>query len=373
MGLLSGISHELVDIIEWTDDSADTLVWRFPRWQNEIKMGAQLVVRQAQAAVFVNEGKIADVFQSGTYTLETKNIPVLTTLRGWKYGFNSPFKAEVYFVNTRQYTDQKWGTKNPIMLNDDKFGMVDIRAFGTYAFRITDSKKFMEEIVGTNSQFSTDDIGGQLRSLMVTKITEELAKSNFGVEKFSANLGEISDYCKEKLTPTFDEYGLALTKFILENVSMPPELQKEIYQYSRLNKIDMSKLTQMNAANAIQTAAANPGIAGAGMGMGVGLGMGNMMANTMAQSMNQMQQQPQQPQQNAGGPPPLPQAVQYFVAIGGKQSGPFDEQALAQMVQAGTLQSDTLVWKTGMPAWQQAGQVAEISGVFGAMPPPLPA
>jgi membrane protease subunit (stomatin/prohibitin family) len=257
------------------------------------------------------------------------------------------------------------------MLNDDKFGMVDIRAFGTYAFRVTDSKKFLEEIVGTNSEFSTEDIGGQLRSLMVTKITEELAKSNFGVEKFSANLGEISDYCKEKLTPTFDEYGLALTKFILENVSMPPELQKEIYQYSRLNKIDMSKLTQMNAANAIQTAAANPGIAGAGMGMGVGLGMGNMMANTMAQSMNQQQQQ--QPQQSAGAPPPLPQAIQYFVAIGGKQSGPFDEQALAQMVQAGTLQRDSLVWKTGMPAWQQAGQVAEISGVFGATPPPLPA
>jgi len=371
MGLLSGISHELIDIIEWTDDSSDTLVWRFPRWQNEIKMGAQLVVRQAQAAVFVNEGKIADVFQSGTYTLETKNIPILTTLRGWKYGFNSPFKAEVYFVNTRQFTDQKWGTKNPIMLNDDKFGMVDIRAFGTYAFRVNDPKKFMEEIVGTNSQFTAEDISGQLRSMMVTKLTEELAKSNFGVEKFSANVSEISDFCKEKVTPTFDEYGLSLTKFVLENVSMPPELQKEIYQYSRLNKIDMSKLTQMNAANAIETAAANPGIAGAGMGMGVGFGMGNMMANTIGQNMNQMQQQ--QAQNNAAVPPPLPQAVQYFVAVGGKQSGPFDEQALAQMAQAGTLQRDTLVWKTGMPAWQQAGQVAELANVFSSTPPPLPA
>src|SRR5580704_13929886 len=153
MSIFSGISHELIDIIEWNDNSTDTLVWRFPRWQDEIKMGAQLVVRQAQAAVFVNEGKIADVFQSGTYTLETKNIPVLTTLRGWKYGFNSPFKVDVYYVNTRQFTDQKWGTKKPIMLNDEKFGMVDIRAFGTYAFRVTDAKKFMEEIVGTNSQF----------------------------------------------------------------------------------------------------------------------------------------------------------------------------------------------------------------------------
>ncbi len=365
MSLFSGISHQLIDIIEWNDDSTDTLVWRFPRFQDEIKNGAQLVVRQAQAAVFVNEGKIADVFQSGTYSLETKNIPVLTTLRGWKYGFNSPFKVDIYYVNTRQFTNQKWGTKNPIMLNDDKFGMVEIRAFGTYAFRVVDAKKFMEEIVGTNSYFTTEDIAGQLKSLMVTKLTEELAKSNLGVEKFSANVSEVSDFCKEKLTSVFDGFGLALTQFVLENVSMPPELQKEIFQYSRLNKIDMSKLTQMNAANSIQTAAENPGIGGAGMGIGVGLGLGNMVANNLSQSMNQMQQ-------NVNTPPPVPQAVQYFVAAGGKQTGPFNEQQLTEMVAAGTLQRDTLVWKTGMAAWTQAGQVAEISGVFSSTPPPLP-
>src|ERR1700722_13585448 len=199
MGLFDKVSHELVDIIEWTDDSPDILVWRFPRWQNEIKNGAKLVVRQSQVAVFVNEGKIADVFPSGTHTLETANIPVLSTLRGWKYGFNSPFKVEVYFVNTRQYTDQKWGTKNPIMLNDPNFGMVDIRAFGTYAFRVADPKKFMEEIVGTNSAFTTEDIGGQLKSTMVSKLTSELAKSGFGVDKFSANVEEISDFCKTKV------------------------------------------------------------------------------------------------------------------------------------------------------------------------------
>ncbi len=365
MSIFSGISHELIDIIEWNDDSTDTLVWRFPRWQDEIKMGAQLVVRQAQAAVFVNEGKIADVFQSGTYTLETKNIPVLTTLRGWKYGFNSPFKVDVYYVNTRQFTDQKWGTKNPIMLNDEKFGMVDIRAFGTYAFRVTDAKKFMEEIVGTNSQFNTEDIGGQLRSLMVTKLTEELAKSNFGVEKFSANVSEISDYCKEKLAPTLDGFGLTLTQFVLENVSMPPELEKEIYQYSRLNKIDMSKLTQMNAANSIQTAAENPGIGGAGMGIGVGLGMGNLVVNSMGQAINQMQQ-------SANNPPPIPQTIQYFVAVAGKQTGPFNEQQLTDMVAAGTFMRESLVWKTGMSAWQQAGQVAELANVFASTPPPIP-
>ncbi len=367
MGIFSGISHELIDIIEWTDDSSDVLLWRFPRWQNEIKNGAKLVVRQAQVAVFVNEGKIADVFQSGTYTLTTENIPILTTLRGWKYGFNSPFKAEVYFVNTKQYTDQKWGTKNPIMLNDDKFGMVELRAFGTYAFRVSDAKKFMEEIVGTNSSFTTEDIEGQLRSLMVTNLTSAVAKSNLGVEKFSANLDEFSAFAKEKVDPTFTEYGLTLTKLLVENVSMPPELQKEIFQYSRLNKIDMSKLAQMNVANSIETAAANQGgLAGAGMGIGVGFGMGNMMANTMGQSMNQMQQQA------APTPPPIPQAVQYFAVVGGKQAGPFNEQQLAQMAQSGSLLRDTLVWKAGMASWLAAGQVPEMTNIFGATPPPVP-
>ncbi|HTB05576.1 MAG TPA: SPFH domain-containing protein [Bacteroidia bacterium] len=369
MSIFSGISHELIDIIEWTDDSSDTLVWRFPRWQNEIKNGAKLVVRQAQAAVFVNEGKIADVYQPGTYTLETNNMPILTTLRGWKYGFNSPFKVEVYFVNTRQYTDQKWGTKNPIMLNDPNFGMVDIRAFGTYAFRVADPKKFMEEIVGTNSAFTTEDIGGQLKSTMVSKLTSELAKSGFGVDKFSANVEEISDFCKTKVTPVYEGYGLTLTQFVLENVSMPPEIQKEIYQYSRLGKVDMSKLAQMNAANAIQTAAANQGgIAGMGMGLGVGVGMGNIMANTMGQATNQMQQQ----QQAAPAPPPIPQAIQYFVAVDGKQTGPFNEQQLAQMVQGGTLTRESMIWKNGMAAWQQAAQVAETAGLFNNAPPPIP-
>jgi len=370
MGIFSGISHELIDIIEWTDDSSNVMLWRFPRWQNEIKNGAKLVVRQAQVAVFVNEGKIADVFEPGTYTLETKNLPVLTTLKGWKYGFNSPFKAEVYFVNTKQYTDQKWGTKNPIMLNDEKFGMVDLRAFGTYAFRVSDAKKFIEEIVGTNSAFTTEDIDGQLRSLMVTNLTNAVAKSNMGVEKFSANLDEFSVFAKEKLDPTFAEYGLTLTKLIVENVSLPPELQKEIYQYSRLGKVDMSKLAQMNVANSIQTAAANPGgLAGAGMGIGVGFGMGNMMANTMGQSMNQMQQQ----QQAAPPPPPIPQAIQYFIAVDGKQTGPFNEQQLSQMAQSGALTRESLIWKNGMAAWTAAGQVPEVANVFGAVPPPLPA
>ncbi len=370
MGLFDKISHELIDIIEWTDDSPDTLVWRFPRWQNEIKMGAKLVVRQSQVAVFVNEGKIADVYPSGTHTLQTQNMPVLSTLKGWKYGFNSPFKAEVYFVNTRQYTDQKWGTKNPVMLNDPNFGMINLRAFGTFAFRVTDGKKFIEEVVGTDGTFTTEGITGQLKSTMVSKLSDAIAKSNLGIEKFSANLEEFSQFGMEKLKPSFDEYGLALTKFIVENVSLPEELQKEIYEYSRLNKIDMAKLAQLKAAKAIEDVAKNPGnsFSGAGMGLGLGVGMGNMMGNMMGQVNNSMQQQ----QNNVAAPPPVPGAVQFHLVVQGKDSGAMNEQQIAQLIQSGVATRETLAWKQGMSGWIAMSQIPELAGMFGSAPPPIP-
>jgi membrane protease subunit (stomatin/prohibitin family) len=372
MGLFDKVSHELVDIIEWTDDSPDILVWRFPRWQNEIKNGAKLVVRQSQVAVFVNEGKIADVFPSGTHTLETANIPVLSTLRGWKYGFNSPFKVEVYFVNTRQYTDQKWGTKNPIMLNDANFGMVNLRAFGTFAFRVTDGKKFIEEIVGTSGEFTTEEITGQLKSTMISKLSDAIAKSNLGIEKFSANLEEFSQFGMDKLKPTFDEYGLALTKFIVENVSLPEDLQKEIYEYSRLNKIDMAKLAQFKAAKAIEDVAKNPGnsISGAGMGLGMGVGLGNMMGNMMGQVTNNMQQQQQQQQNSA--PPPVPGSIPFHIVVAGKDSGALNMDQIAQYVSSNAVTKDTLAWKQGMAGWIKMGDIPELASLFAAAPPPIP-
>jgi len=226
MGLFDKVSHELIDIIEWLDDTNDTLVWRFPRWQNEIKNGAKLVVRPSQIAVFINEGKVADTFQPGTYTLETQNLPVLSTLRGWKYGFNSPFKAEVYFVSSKQFTAQKWGTKNPIMLNDPNFGMVTIRAFGTFAYKVNDGQKFIEQIAGTEGTFSTEGINEQIRSNLVSKFTNALAKSNLGVDKMSANLEELSAFAMQTLTEVVKDYGLELKQFIVENVSLPEDLQK---------------------------------------------------------------------------------------------------------------------------------------------------
>ena len=369
MGLFDKIRNEFVDIIEWLDNTKDTVVWRFPRYQSEIKMGAKLTVRETQVAVFINEGKIADIFQPGMYTLTTQNMPIMSTLRGWKFGFNSPFKADVYFINTKQFLDQGWGTKNPMTVDDKRFGMIELRAHGTYAFRVTDGGKFLKEVAGTEGEYTTEGVSGQLRSLIVTKFSDAVGEGNIPVEKFTANLEELSKLGLEKLNIDFAEYGLTITKFLVENVSMPEELKKEIFEYSRLDKIDMNKLAQMKAAKSIEKAAENQGGgAGLGMGMGVGFGMGNMMNNTFGQMTGNQQQQQQQQNTQA---PPIPM-LQFFVAVNGQQTGPFGEQQLLQMVQSGNFKKDSLVWKNGMAAWTAAEQIPELSSIFTSVPPPLP-
>jgi membrane protease subunit (stomatin/prohibitin family) len=365
MGIFDKIRGEFVDIIEWQDSTSDTLVWRFPRYQNEIKMGAKLTVRESQVAVFMNEGKIADIFSPGMYTLQTENMPILTTLKGWKYGFNSPFKADVYFVSTRQFTNQKWGTKNPITLDDQRFGMIEIRAFGTYVFQVTDAGKFIKEIAGTDANFSTEGVAGQLRSLIVTKFSDAVGEGNIPVEKFAANLEELSQIGQDRLNGDFVSYGLSINKFLVENVSLPDELKKEIFEYSRLNKIDMQKFTQFKTAKSIETAAGAPGgTMGAGMGMGMGFGMGSVLTNALGQTMAQ-------PHQAPSVPPPLP-VVSFYVALNGQQAGPFSMEQLSQMALQGQLKRESLVWKQGMSGWVQASSTAELETLFSAVPPPLP-
>lgn len=361
MGLFDKLKNEFIDIIEWVDNTNNTIMWKFPRYQNEIKMGAKLTVRESQVAIFMNEGKIADVFQPGMYTLETQNMPIMSTLKGWKYGFNSPFKADVFFVSTKQFIDQKWGTKNPITLSDPRFGFIEVRAFGNFAFRVNDGAKFLREIAGTDSNFSTDEVTEQLRSLIVTKFTDAVGEGNIPIEKFAANMDELSTLGKTKLNEDFIEYGLTITKFLVENVSMPEELKKEIFNYSRLNAIDMQKLAQFNTANAIGDAAKNQGLGGAGVGMGVGMGMGNMMQNMMNNSMNQNQQQ-------NNVPPPL---TQFHVVVNGAQAGPFGIDQLKVMVTNGQLTRTTQVWKAGMANWAAADQQAELAALFAAVPPPI--
>src|SRR6478735_12575229 len=217
MGLMDRVRGQFIDIVEFLDDSRDTLVWRFPRQGNEIKMGAQLIVREGQVAVFESEGEIADVFGPGTYTLETENIPILSTLKGWKYGFNSPFKAEVYFVGTRLYTDMKWGTQNPVTLRDAEFGMVRLRAFGTYALQVVDPAKLLRQLVGTDPQFRTEEVSEFLRQTIVGQVASALANSKLPMLDLAANQETIAATLAGTLTTNLADTGISVPKFVIEN------------------------------------------------------------------------------------------------------------------------------------------------------------
>ena len=361
--LKAKVSNEFIDIVEWLDQTKDTLAYRFERYQNEIKNGAKLTVREGQIAVFINEGKVADVFQPGMYTLTTENLPILATLKGWKYGFNSPFKAEVYFLSTRNITDQKWGTKNAVTLSDDRFGMIEIRAYGTYVMRVKDGPTFIREIVGTDGNFTADKINEQLKSLIVARFTDAIGEANIPVEKYAGDINETSEIVFKIISPEFEKYGIEVTKFIIENISMPEEIKKEIFELSRLERIDLDKLTKLKTAKAIEAAASNEsGTAGAGMGMG----MGFAMANQMGQAMSNNQSKP------ASAPPPVPPAFNFFIVFNGAQEGPHDFSQLKNLVMQKKLNKDTLVWREGMTNWVSAKDVPELSGVLASVPPPIP-
>ncbi len=375
MGLFDEIkkklSHEFIDIVEWLDSSDDTIVHRFERYQNEIKNGAKLIVREGQNAVFVNEGQLADVFEPGTYTLNTKNLPILATLKGWKYGFNSPFKAEVYFVNTRLFTDEKWGTKNPVMLSDERFGLTEIRAFGTYSFRINDPGKFVVDVVGTDGNFTNYEVNEHLKSLIVTRFTDTVGEANLPIELYAANTSELSETCQEVMQPEFGRVGIELERFYIENVSMPEELKKEIFEYSRLDKLDMTKLSQFKAAKAMEAAAKNEGgTAGAGMGMGMGFVLAQQMGNMMSQPTSQ---QAFPSGQAAAVPPPMPTQTLYHYAVNGQQLGPVSFDKLKELFASRVINRDSLVWKQGLANWTALKDVEELKAFLGGnTPPPLP-
>lgn len=368
MGFWDKLRGELIDIIEFLDNTQDTIVFRFERHNNEIKNNAKLIVREGQIAVFVNEGKLADVFSPGTYNLNTQNLPILSTLQGWKYGFNSPFKAEVYFISTKNFIDQKWGTKNPIILNDNRFGMVEIRAFGIYSFKITNASVFIKEIVGTNQTFTTDNIKEQLKSIIVTRFTDATGESQIPVELYAANLNELSEAIFGYMKDDFAVYGMDVTKFLIENISMPEEVKKEIFELSRLDKIDLDKLAKMKAAKAMEAAAQNPsGTAG----MGIGLGAGMAMAHQMTQAMSD-QMQNQNTGNNQPIPPPIPGGISYYVVIEGEQAGPFTKNNLAELVAKNVLTKESYVWKKGLSEWVFAGEQEDLRDLWTMTPPPLP-
>lgn len=369
MGLLDKIKGEFIDIVEWTGEEAatrDTIVWRFPRHDNEIKNGAQLVVREGQVAVFVNEGTIADVFSPGTYSLETKNLPVLSTLKGWKYGFNSPFKAECYFVSTRQFTDQKWGTQNPAMMRDPEFGMVRVRAFGTYAFKADDPAVLLRELVGTDPAFKTDEVDEFIRQSVVSRVVTALATSGVSVLDVAAHQNDIADKLAPIISEDLKHLGLVLPRFVIENVSLPPEVEAMMDKRTSMGVLgNLDEYTKFQAAQAITDAAQNPGgIAGAGVGVGVGATLGAQLAQSLQPTPVNVPAPP--PGAAAAAPPPLPGTTQWYLGENGQQVGPLSP---AEVAGRPGVTADTLVWKAGMAQWTRLGDVPELAG---STPPPLP-
>jgi membrane protease subunit (stomatin/prohibitin family) len=278
MGLLDKVRGQFIDIIQFLDDSRDTLVWRFPRQGNEIKMGAKLVVREGQTAVFENEGQIADVYPPGTYTLETKNMPILSDLKGWKYGFNSPFKAEVYFASTRLFTDLKWGTQEPVTVRDKEFGMVRLRAFGVYAIQITDAAKLLRQLVGTDPQFRTDEVSDFLRQQIVSQVGTAIANSNLPMLDLAANQQTIAATLAGTLTTSFADMGIKVPKFVISNISLPPEVEAALDKRTEMGVLgNLDQFAKFQAASAITEAAQNPGGGGEGLGLGVGVALGQQV------------------------------------------------------------------------------------------------
>src|SRR5262245_30132732 len=285
MGLLDKLRGELVDIVEWIDNTNHTLVWRFPRYNNQIKQGAKLIVRPGQVAVFVNQGKLADSFQPGTYELVTGNLPILGTLQGWKHGFDSPIKSEVYFVSTKQITDLKWGTNNPIMLRDADFGPLRIRAFGTYTLKAVDPQALLKELVGTDDVFEAEEINELMRANVTSAFADLLGESKIAALDLAANYRDLSEKLREKAKERVDdEYGLDIPQLFIVNISLPEEVEKAMDTRTSMGVIgDMSKFQQFQMGKAMTAAAENPGGGAAAQGMGLGMGMA--MANQMAHGM----------------------------------------------------------------------------------------
>lgn len=366
MGIFDKLRQELIDIIEWVDDSRHTLVWRFPRYQNEIKNGAQLIVRPGQVAVFVHRGQIADAFEPGHYTLTTDNLPILSTLQGWKYGFDSPFRSEVYFVSTRQVSDLKWGTPNPIMLRDEDFGPVRLRAFGTYTLKAQDPKILLKELVGTDQEFNSDELAELMRGIIISAFADMIGEKKVAALDLAAHYREMSDDLKELVNDRIDdEYGLEVPALYILNVSLPEAVEKALDTRSSMGIIgDMNRYQAYQFGTAMTEAAANPG---GGMGEGLGMGMGFAMANRMAGAMGG---------QGGGGtvaaPPPVPGGATWHVVMNGQSAGPFAPQQLESGVATGQFKKDSLVWTAGMDGWKKASEVPQLAQLFSATPTPPP-
>ncbi len=387
MGLFDKLFGEFIDIIEWTDDTNDTMVYRFERYGNEIKYGAKLTVREGQAAVFVNEGEVADVLSPGMYELETRNLPVLSTIMNWDHGFNSPFKAEVYFVNTKRFVDLKWGTKNPLMIRDAEFGAARVRAFGTYGVKVVDPLRFIREIVGTDGNFQVEEISDQLRNLITSRFSSSVGAAGIPVLDMAANYDQLGDVIGTRIGPEFAEYGLELTKLLVENISVPPSVEEALDKRTSAGMVgNLDRYMTYQTGVALEAGASSSGgAAGAGIGMGAGIAMGQQMANNMGQQRapanyreddgrawhDNGRRVESNPTSASSLPPPLPGGARYHVAIDGEATGPYSVEGLQQQLGNGVITKETLVWANGMADWEELGRVEDLNALVVA-PPPLP-
>ena len=312
MSLRDFITKQFIDVIEWVEPEQGILAYRYPMQDREIQNGGKLTVRDSQAAVFVNEGKVADIFGPGLYTLTTETLPILTYLRNWDKAFKSPFKSDVYFFSARIQTDQHWGTQNPISIRDKEFGAIRLRGFGIYSYHLSDAKSFYSKISGTRDLYRVADLEGQLRNTIIAKMTDAFAASQVPFLDMAASQGALAEKISETLKPAFTQYGLTLDTLVVENLSLPDELQKVLDQRISMNMLgDMGKYTQYQVAQSIPIAAANEG--GGAVGIGAGLGAGVAMGQAMMEAVKKSTAAP-----SGGAAPGTPAAETKFCSECGK-------------------------------------------------------
>ena len=376
MALFDFLAGEFIDVIEWTDDTRDTMVWRFETAGHAIKYGAKLTVREGQAAVFVHEGQIADTFGPGLWMLETNNLPILTRLQHWSHGFRSPFKSEIYFVNTTRFNDQKWGTKNPIIARDPEFGPVRLRAFGTYSMRVSDPAKFIAEIVGTDGEFTADEISFQIRNVIVQEFSRVIAASGIPVLDMAANTQKLGEIVARAIAPVVAQYGLTIPEFYIENVSLPEDVERMLDKRTSMGIVgDLNRFGQYAMSEAMLRGAEQPGN---GIGAGIGAGMGAAIGAGMAGAVGRAGPWGQVGGAAAGGmggaqlPPPAPAETVWHIAVNGAADGPYGRGHLGRLARDGSFTRETLVWTPGLEGWRAAGDVPELAQLFIVQPPPPP-
>lgn len=375
MGLLDKLKGELIDIIEWIEEDDNMIACRFERYGNEIKNGAQLTVREGQIAIFVNEGELADIFYPGMYELHTENLPILSTLKGWKYGFSSPYKAEVCFLSTRIITGFGWGTPTPFRIRDPEFGILEITARGHFSFHVIDPAKFLRNVVGTEGEFTKQEIQNRLRKKFVTEAISAIAETGKSFYDMAGHYDDISQDIRHRVELTFvDQYGISLDDTSVQSIDLTEKSAQKVEARDELMFTDsrIGNYERQARADSMKLLAQNPGPGGLAAG-GMGLGMGLAVANQMGGAMNPMAGG-QPPMPGPGAPPPPPPAAAFHVFVNGQQYGPYQPQQIGQMAQQGQITPETQVWKPGMAGWTPASSVPELANLFqpSAPPPPPP-